>query len=369
MRIPMLCGALVAATVSVTGAAPSSAAPAADVQATTCRIPQLIAHRGGGGNAENPYFYENSWTAFENSRALGVKVIETDVRWTVDNVPVIMHDDQLSRTTTGSGLVSQSSIDYIKSLELKNGAGKIPLFEDVLKWAKDNDLQVWPEYKPETPNQVWVDDYAAKIKASGANVVVPSFLKPELEQFKTLLPGYPQIWYQDALQLRPVVPADVPAGAAAGVININASADSYATLAKAGIRTYTWYNIITGGDNAEGWATAARMKPVGIITDYPATYQQWASTTTYCAKPKAKCATPPKKLKADSTVVLLKRTCTTSAGKKVKVTASGKARIKRGKNGKVTLITKAKGKVTLNYTAAGSSKAGPLDVTKKYRLK
>jgi glycerophosphoryl diester phosphodiesterase len=368
MRIPVLCTALVAATVAVTAPALADE-PTSAVTASTCPIPKLIAHRGGGGVGKDPYLYENSWKAFNNSLALGVKVIETDVRWTVDNVPFIMHDDDLSRTTNGSGLVSQSTSDYLKSLDLKNGAGKIPLFEEVLAWAKTNNLQLWPEYKPETPNQVWVQDYAARIKASGADVVVPSFLKPELEQFKSLLPGYSQIWFQDALQLKPVVSADVPQGAFAGVININATADSYAALTKAGIQTYTWYNIITGGDDPAGWARDAGMKPVGIITDYPQQYQQWAATTGYCKKPKAKCAALPKKLGAERTIVLLKRTCKTSAGTPVTVKATGKAKLKRGKKGKVSLVTKAKGKVTLTYSAAGSNKAGPLKVSKTYRLK
>lgn len=366
MRLPLLfSSALIASTL----AAPAVAVPSADVQAGKCSIPQLIAHRGGGGQGTDPYYYENSWKAFYRSKDLGVKVIETDVHWTIDNVAVIMHDDLLDRTTNGTGKVSDKTIAYVESLELNNGGGKVPLFEDVLKWAKENNLQLWPEYKADKPNQAWVEDYAAKIKAVGTDVVVPSFLKPELEQFKTLLPGIPQIWFQQATDFRAVVPADVPAGAYAGIIDMNSSKASYAALAKAGITTYTWYNIITGGDDPLGWAEAARMKPAGIITDYPEKYQKWAATTDYCKTPKVKCAAPPKKLRADSTVVLLRKTCKTTAGSKVKVKATGKGKIVKGKRGKVSLVTKARGAVTLTYKAAGTNKAGPYKLTKKYRLK
>ncbi len=172
----------------------------------------MIAHRGGGGVGKDPYLLENSWPAFEKSVQLGVKVLETDVRFTVDNVAIIMHDDALDRTTNGTGLVSQSTYDYIKTLQLDNNGGQIPLFADVLKYAKDNNVSVWPEYKPETPNPTWVALYAQLVKDSGAQVVVPSFLKPELEQFKTLLPGYQQIWFQDPLSGLNVKPSDVPAG-------------------------------------------------------------------------------------------------------------------------------------------------------------
>ena len=44
----------------------------------------------------------------------------------------------------------------------------------------------------------------------------------------------------------------------------------------------------------------------------------------------------PKKLKGDSTVVLLKKTCKSTAGTKVKVSVKGKGKLKKGKNGKVT---------------------------------
>lgn len=368
MRIPLICAALALSVVSVNPAAAQAPADS-EAAASTCYVPKLIAHRGGGGVGTQPYYYENSWKAFNDSLALGVKVIETDVRWTVDNVPIIMHDDELERTTNGTGLVSTSTIDYIRSLELDNGAGKIPLFEDVLKWAKDNNLQLWPEYKPEVENQVWIDDYAAKVKAAGTDVVVPSFKKPELAQFKGLLPNNSQIWFRDPFVFSQVSPSEVPAGAWAGIINVGSTPAGYDALAKAGIQAYTWYNIATGGDNPDGWAIAAAMKPAGIITDYPKEYQQWASTTGYCKKPVAKCAKLPKKLKADSTVVLLKKTCKTSAGTKVKVSVSGKAKLQRAAKGKVSVVTGSKGKVTLTYSADGSNKAAAYKQTKKYTLR
>jgi hypothetical protein len=113
----------------------------------------------------------------------------------------------------------------------------------------------------------------------------------------------------------------------------------------------------------------ARFRPLGIITDYPQAYQAWGDSTTYCAKPKAKCAALPKKLKGDSTVVLLKKTCKSTAGTKVKVAVKGKGKLKKGKNGKVSVVTKKKGKVTITYTAEASNTADALTKSKKYTLK
>ena len=374
MRIALICSALVLSTATVPAVASEPAAPDKSVAATTCYVPELIAHRGGGGVGKDPYLLENSWPAFEKSVGLGVKVLETDVRFTVDNVAIIMHDDALERTTNGTGLVSQSTYDYIKTLQLDNNGGQVPLFADVLKYAKDNNVSVWPEYKPAMPNPTWVELYAQLVKDSGAQVVVPSFLEPELEQFKTLLPGYPQIWFQDPLSGLNVKPSDVPEGAWAGLINVVLSNDPSIAdaLRTSGITLYAWYNLITKGDDPAGWAAMAKLKPKGIITDYPEQYQQWAASTTYCKAPrkqKAKCAKLPKKLPADARVVLLKRTCTTNAGKKVIVSVSGKGKKQKGPKGKVSVVTKSSGKVKITYKAKKTSKYAAFKKAKKYRLR
>ncbi len=374
MRIPMLCAALVVAGAAAVG--PANADPAqlqAGAQNSNgCYIPERVAHRLGGGEGAQPYYWENSWKAYERSLAAGVKIFETDVRWTSDGVPILMHDPTLDRTTTGTGNVSDHPISYIDSIELKNGGGAIPHFEDFLKRAKADNVQVWPEYKPEAFNQAWIDDYARLITEVGADTVVPSFKEAELEQFKQKLPNNKQIWFHNILKGQ-VKPSDVPAGAYVGLINAELTfGDVMKQMNKAGIGVYAWYNEVLPDENPEGWAEVARFKPLGLITDYPEAYQQWGAATTYCAKPKAKCAKLPKKLKAESTVVLLKRTCKTSAGTKVKVSLTGKksaAKLKKGKNGKVWVVTGKKGKVTVAFHAEGSAKAGPLDKSKKYTLK
>ena len=372
MRIPLLCAALAVSGVAAIG----PAAADATVQAGTdnskgCYVPERVAHRLGGGEGETPYFWENSWKAYDRSLAAGVKIFETDVRWTKDGVPILMHDPEVDRTTNGTGKVADLTIAEIDALELDNGAGKVPHFEEFLKRAKNDNVQVWPEYKPEDFNQAWIDDYARLIKDTGVDAVVPSFKKDELAQFKEKLPAYKQIWFQDIIKDGIGLKASaVPAGAYAGLINVAVKfGNNMADLNKAGIEVYAWYNEKLPEENPDGWSEVARFRPLGIITDYPEAYKAWGDSTTYCAKPKAKCAAMPKKLKGDSTVVLLKKTCKSTAGTKVKVSVKGKGKLKKGKNGKVTLITKKKGKVTITYTAEASTKAEALNKSKKYTLK
>jgi glycerophosphoryl diester phosphodiesterase len=372
MRIPLLCATVALSGVAAIGPAPadSTLQVGAD-NSQGCYIPERVAHRLGGGEGSNTYYWENSWKAYDRSLAAGVKIFETDVRWTADGVPVLMHDAKLDRTTNGTGNVADVTIAYVDSLELDNGGGKVPHFEDFLKRAKADNVTVWPEYKPETFNQAWIDDYARLITETGVDAVVPSFSKDALAQFKAKLPNNKQIWFQDVLKDGFGLQASqVPTGAYAGLINISIEYENnMANMNNAGIGVYAWYNELIPSENPDGWSAVARYRPLGLITDYPENYASWASTTTYCAKPKAKCAKLPKKLKADSTVVLMKKTCTTSAGTKVIVKAQGKGKLKRGAKGKVSIVTGAKGKVTLTYSAEGSSKAGPFTMSKKYTVK
>ncbi len=96
----------------------------------------VVAHRGDWRNAP-----ENSLQAIKNCIEMGVDMVEIDVRKTKDNQLVIIHDKTLERTTTGKGLVSEWTLDSLKTLYLKNGVGhpskhKIPTLREALLTAK-----------------------------------------------------------------------------------------------------------------------------------------------------------------------------------------------------------------------------------------
>ena len=98
----------------------------------------VIAHRGDWRNAP-----ENSLQGIRNSIAMGVDIVEMDVRMTRDGHLVLMHDKTLDRTTNGSGEVSEYTLTELKQLRLKNGQGistrhQIPTLEEALQAAKGN---------------------------------------------------------------------------------------------------------------------------------------------------------------------------------------------------------------------------------------
>jgi glycerophosphoryl diester phosphodiesterase len=74
--------------------------------------PFAAAHRGASG--ERP---ENTLAAFERALELRVDFIELDVHLSSDGVPVVIHDDDLQRTTNGSGSVRSKTLAELKALD------------------------------------------------------------------------------------------------------------------------------------------------------------------------------------------------------------------------------------------------------------
>ena len=72
----------------------------------------VIAHRGGAG-----LWPENTMHAYERALALGVDVLEIDVRKTADGELVVIHDRTVERTTDGSGFVNTLKLSELKRLD------------------------------------------------------------------------------------------------------------------------------------------------------------------------------------------------------------------------------------------------------------
>ena len=72
----------------------------------------LIAHRG-----LSEWYPENTLIAFEQAILCGADAIEMDVRLSKDNIPVVIHDETLERTTCGLGQVDETMASAIVSLD------------------------------------------------------------------------------------------------------------------------------------------------------------------------------------------------------------------------------------------------------------
>ena len=72
-----------------------------------------MAHRGESSSTP-----ENTILALESAEKIGVDVIESDIRLTKDNIPILFHDEDLERTTGVSGTVREKKIDELLQIDL-----------------------------------------------------------------------------------------------------------------------------------------------------------------------------------------------------------------------------------------------------------
>ncbi len=96
--------------------------------------PAVIAHRG---NSTSTGPTENSIGAFNAAFAAGARWIETDVQFTKDNVPVLMHDSTVDRTTTGTGSVASLTAAQFTALTLNDGQ-RAPTLAQALDLVRAN---------------------------------------------------------------------------------------------------------------------------------------------------------------------------------------------------------------------------------------
>ncbi|MRG97714.1 glycerophosphodiester phosphodiesterase [Polyangium spumosum] len=74
--------------------------------------PRLFAHRGASGVAP-----ENTLPAFAAALAAGADRLELDVHLTADEEVIVLHDEDVARTTDGAGPASKMRLGEIKELD------------------------------------------------------------------------------------------------------------------------------------------------------------------------------------------------------------------------------------------------------------
>ncbi len=142
---------------------------------TSDRIPLVSAHRGG----PYPGFPENAIETFANVIQYTPAIIEFDVAMTRDSVLVLMHDDDLERTTNGKGKVNEVTYDYIQGLFLEDETGtqtdfKVPTFKEALIWSKGKVL-LTVDVKQSVPYEKLIKEIRETDSEAHAAVITYSF--------------------------------------------------------------------------------------------------------------------------------------------------------------------------------------------------
>lgn len=112
---------------------------------------RVIAHRGHTVTAP-----EQTLAAYEAAIHLGASMIEADLRFTRDGVPVMMHDRLLDRTTSGHGPIAALAWDEVAYLDAgswfdpKFSDQRVPRLDDLFALVERSGAALCIEAKGET---------------------------------------------------------------------------------------------------------------------------------------------------------------------------------------------------------------------------
>jgi glycerophosphoryl diester phosphodiesterase len=174
--------------------------------------PFWIAHRGAGQLAP-----ENTLSAFRLGASHGYRAFECDVKLSADDVPFLLHDDTLERTTSGHGIAGHCKWSALAQLD----AGfwhspaylgeRMPTLQAVADFCLQHGHALNLEIKP-TPSH---DAHTGHVVAQQASCwwanqallpLLSSFSVPALRAAQAAAPHLPRAlllekWHPDALEL------------------------------------------------------------------------------------------------------------------------------------------------------------------------
>jgi glycerophosphoryl diester phosphodiesterase len=78
----------------------------------------VVAHRGGGLQADRMRFPENSIAAVEDAIRIGAEMVELDVQKSKDGVYVVFHDSGLDRSSNCKGVLAERTMAELKACRL-----------------------------------------------------------------------------------------------------------------------------------------------------------------------------------------------------------------------------------------------------------
>lgn len=155
----------------------------------------MIGHRGAPVLAP-----ENTLPSFAAALAAGVVDLECDARLTADGVIVLMHDDDVARTTDGDGRVSEMTFEQLRLLDAgarmrgwDGGPVAVPTLEELLEVIDGRASLVielkadWDDrgFRPASP----VARAVAPLVAGMEGIVVSSFDPGAVAEVRALAPG------------------------------------------------------------------------------------------------------------------------------------------------------------------------------------
>ncbi len=159
--------------------------------------PKVIGHRGAAGHAP-----ENTLASFRKAAALGARWVEFDTKLSRDGHVVVFHDEDLDRTTNGSGRLADKDLAELKTLDAGSWFAesfhgeRIPTLGETMAVLGELGIGANVEIKPCPGREIETAEAVVRALKAGWPSTLPapviSSFKPESMAVATRLgPEYP----------------------------------------------------------------------------------------------------------------------------------------------------------------------------------
>ncbi|HQV71311.1 MAG TPA: glycerophosphodiester phosphodiesterase family protein [Thermoflexales bacterium] len=144
-----------------------------------------IGHRGAMG-----YEPENTLRSFRKALDMGAPWVELDV-YNVENQLVVIHDDDLDRTTNGKGAVMKHTVAQLRALDAGKGE-RIPFLSEVFD-AVNRRAAVNVELKGPNTAELAIAEMRKRVAAGWkwSDLLISSFDHAQLHRARELEPNVP----------------------------------------------------------------------------------------------------------------------------------------------------------------------------------
>jgi glycerophosphoryl diester phosphodiesterase len=262
--------ALALATVLAVGAGDLLCAGPAS--AAACVTIPGVAHRGG-----IEHYVENTDDAFRDAANRGTPRWETDVQFTADDVPVIMHDDTVDRTTDGTGAVSSFTLAQLEGLRTSDDQA-VPTLAQIVNDAQVDGATIFPELKTTPTEPQWTAFLAALASRPtiASRVVVTSFDGSRLVALRAHTALYRTGLLQNGGDQTPESVTQYAGTTILIKVHDSITGSRMAAWTAGGLTVYAWTV-----DTESEWARMAWYPALaGVITNDPAAYLAWQKART-----------------------------------------------------------------------------------------
>jgi glycerophosphoryl diester phosphodiesterase len=161
----------------------------------TLLLPKIIGHRGACG-----YAPENTIVSFRTAADMGVEWVEMDVVLTRDQIPVIFHDEELDRTTSGQGLIKDHDWEDLRDLDAGSwfadsfSHARIPTLEEtvdeLIRLGLGLNLEIKPSAGREKETAEVALDCLSRIWDDHDKLLISSFQHVSLEVARDMAPDW-----------------------------------------------------------------------------------------------------------------------------------------------------------------------------------